>query len=75
MLLVDEFIDTYIYKNDSNEVIEHKLKLATGTLKHVPFVIGDDGTIMTSWLPCGIGTTIYSNKAEEPNWNGYQQVD
>ena len=57
-------------------MIEQKLKLAPGILKHIPFVIGDDGRIMTSWLPCGVGTTtIYSNKAEEPNYNGYQLVD
>lgn len=30
---------------------------------------------MTSWLPCGIGTTTYSEKAEEQAWNGYELVD
>jgi hypothetical protein len=49
--------------------------LAPGTLKHIPFIINDNGTVMTSWIPCGTGTTIYSNKVEEPAWNGYQQVD
>lgn len=67
--------DNFICKTDSNELIEYKLKLASGTLNHVPFVINDDGTIITSWLPSGIGTTIYSNKEEEPNLNGYQLVD
>ena len=30
---------------------------------------------MTSWFPCGNGTTIYSNKAEEPHYNGFQFAD
>ena len=68
---VDDFAAIYVNKDDSNEVIEQKLKLDPGTLKHIPFVIHDDGRVMTSWLPCGIGNTIYSNKAEEPNFNSY----